>query len=242
VDLREQLMAPYYERGGITIYHGRAEDVLPTLPRESVDLLVTDPPYGVQWESNSRLVSFGPITGDDGTLDVLAALKAAVRCVRGRRHCYVFGRHDLTALPLGGLCELIWDKASMSAGNTDLVWGISHEYITFGVVANAAQRRNGKGNGPARLRRASVLRYQRPSGAAVTRHPTEKPIGLLRELIESSSRIGEIVLDPFMGSGSTLEAALLEGRRAIGIEVEERYCEVAAKRLSQSALPLEVTA
>jgi DNA modification methylase len=106
----------------------------------------------------------------------------------------------------------------------------------FGVKAHAAQRRGGTGNGPARLRKASVLRFQRPSGAGVVLHPTEKPIPLLRELIESSSRLGEIVLDPFMGSGSTIAAARLEGRRAIGIEVDEGYCEIAARRLEQGVL------
>jgi hypothetical protein len=86
------------------------------------------------------------------------------------------------------------------------------------------------------MRRGSVLTVERPNGAGVSRHPTEKPIRLLRELIESSSKIGESVLDCFVGSGSTLEAAHLEGRTAIGIEIEERYCEIAATRLSQVAM------
>ena len=90
------------------------------------------------------------------------------------------------------------------------------------------------------MRRGTVLRYPNTRGRGATRHPTEKPVALLRELIESSSRFGETVLDPFIGSGSTLVAAALEGRKAIGIEIEERYCEIAANRLAHGALPLEV--
>lgn len=235
-------MTPYYSQGGITLYHGDCLDILAAIDSECCDLLLTDPPYGVGWKSNARKFAFDPIAGDDGTLDVVAALGDAIRCLRGRRHVYAFGRWDLSRLPLGGLSELIWDKVGMSAGDVDAVWGVSHEYITFGVKANAAQRRNGKGNGPARMRRGSVLRYQRPSGVSVASHPTEKPVALLRELIESSSRIGELVLDPFAGSGSTLVAARNESRKAIGIELEEKYCEVAAKRLQQGALPMEFSA
>jgi hypothetical protein len=231
-------MQPYWRSGDgrLTIYHGRAEDVLPSFAAESADLLLTDPPYGAEWESNRRGESFGAIANDHNGFDPVPYLRAALRCLRGRRHFYAFGRWDCSSLPLGGVCELIWDKVGMGAGDLTLPWGKSHEYITFGVYANAAQRRGGTGNGPARMRRGTVLRYQRPSGVSVTRHPTEKPVGLLRELIESSSRIGETVLDPFMGSGSTGEAAQREDRRFIGIEIEERYCEIAAKRLEDPPL------
>lgn len=229
-------MTPYYEADGITIYHGDCREVLPGFGTDTADLVVTDPPYGVSWESNRRVLSFAPIVGDESPVSGDGGLVEAVRVLRGRRHIYVFGRWDLSGLPLGGVVELIWDKVTMGSGNMTSPWGPAHEPIMFGVKANAAQRRGGTGNTPARLRKASVLRYQRPSGAAVTRHPTEKPVGLLRELLESSSRIGELVLDPFMGSGSTLEAARIEGRRAIGVEIDERYCEVAAKRLAAGVL------
>ncbi len=92
------------------------------------------------------------------------------------------------------------------------------------------------------MRRGTVLRSLRPHSRLVNRHPTEKPVDILRELIESSSRIGELVLDPFAGVGSTLVASWLESRRAIGIEIEERYCEIAAKRLEQEVIPIEASA
>ena len=78
----------------------------------------------------------------------------------------------------------------------------------------------------------SVLSYQRKSGAAVKNHPTEKPVALLRELIESSSRIGDVVFDPFMGSGSAGVAALLEGRGFVGIELDKGYFEISKHRLT----------
>jgi site-specific DNA-methyltransferase (adenine-specific) len=84
-----------------------------------------------------------------------------------------------------------------------------------------------------------VLRVPRIIGAACQRHPTEKPVRLIRELIESSSCIDETLLDPFCGVGSALIAARVEGRLAIGIEIEEKYCEIAAKRLAQDVLPLK---
>ena len=82
----------------------------------------------------------------------------------------------------------------------------------------------------------SVLAVRSCHGYAV--HPTQKPVGILHPLIEFSVPVSGIVLDPFAGSGSTLVAAREAGRRAIGIEVQERYCEIAAKRLAQGVLPL----
>lgn len=236
-------MRPYYEQGGVTIYHGDCREVLLGLGRHSVDLLVTDPPYGVSWAGTMRKGDspLGLIVGDDGTLDVPGVLGVAFRALRRNRHAYIFGRFDMAGLPIGGTCELIWDKV-IPGPSAPAHWQYQHEYITFtSHVDIPSGRARGDGRGAARLRRGTVLRYQRPNAIGAQRHPTEKPVALLRELIESSSKHGETVLDPFAGSGSTLVAAFLEGRKAIGIEIEERYCEVAAKRLAQS-LPLGETA
>lgn len=234
-------MTPYYDDGTCRIFHGDCRDVLPRLPRASADLLVTDPPYGVQWQSGFRQTRLGLIAGDDGTLDVADLLRLALSVLRPNRHLYVFGRADLSRLPLGPTAELIWDKELIGPGNLSLPWAPAHELIQFAVyVPIPSGRANGAGALTARLRRGSVIRCKRLNAVGVddahVKHPTEKPVELLRQLIESSSILGETVLDPFMGSGSTLEAAKLEGRKAIGVELEERHCETAAKRLAQGVL------
>lgn len=231
----------YYQDEAVTLWLGDCLSVLPTLPPGCADLIVTDPPYGQNYESNHRAETFGPIAGDTDTTVAVAGIRAALVALRKKRHVYVFGRYDFAGLPLTDPAELIWDKAIQSAGDLTSPWGVQHEYIQFMTyVPSAANRDGGMGRLAARLRRGSILRHQRPNSGQV-RHPTEKPVPLLRELIESSSCIGETVLDPFAGVGSTLVAARLEGRKAIGIELEERYCEVAARRLQQSVMSLEAT-
>lgn len=223
-------MTPYYQDDWTTLYHGDCFEVLPTLAADSVDLIVTDPPYGQAYQSN-RGHGHAGIVGDDGSLDVPAALALACRCLRRGRHAYVFGPADLSGTPLTAQVELVWDKGIVGMGNLELPWSKSHEPITFAVYEpSQANRKKGYGRLAARLRKGSVVRSERTNGAGTTCHPTQKPVDVLRQLIESSSLIGETVLDPFVGSGSTLSAARQEGRRSIGIEIDERYCEIAAKR------------
>lgn len=226
-------MKPYFENADVTLYHGDSAEILPELPKASVDLIVTDPPYGVRWQSGLRAAPFPMMAGDRGDLDVVDVLGWAIRALRPLRHVYVFGPADLSRLPIGGSTSLVWDKANTGPGDLSSPWAPAHEPITFGVfVPSQANRARGDGIGAARLRKGSVVRVPRLNSRGVALHPTEKPVRLLRILIESSSTFDEMVLDPFAGSGSTLEAAVLEGRRAIGIEIDERYCEVIAKRLS----------
>lgn len=227
-------MTPYYERDGLVIYLGDCREVLPSLERDSADLVVTDPPYGVNFQSNRRVASeaFDRIAGDDDAGWVPAALAEACRVLRDYRHAYVFGPRELVGDPLTAKVELVWDKCLLGSGDLALPWAPAHEPVTFAVLSRSASgRKRGDGRGAARLRAGSILRYPRPNGAGVSRHPTEKPVALLRRLIESSSLPGETVLDPFVGSGSTLVAAVAEGRKGIGIELDERYAETAARRV-----------
>lgn len=225
--------AAFYEDEWTTLYCADAADVLPSV---TADVLVTDPPYGVEYRSNKRNQRFDAIANDKAVDagGVLAVLETAIRQLRRGRHAYIFGKLEIGNLPLCGVTELIWDKGIIGMGDLQSPWGTEHEPITFGVYElSAANRAKGYGNLSARMRKGSVLRVQRTQGGAVTKHPTEKPVMLLRQLIESSSVMGETVLDPFCGVGSTLVAARLEGRKSIGIEINHEYCTIAAQRLSK---------
>jgi DNA modification methylase len=229
---------PYYRDDAVTLYHGDCQEVLPTLARGSVDLLLTDPPYGIGYTGGRS--QHGPIAGDDGSLDVAAALRLALRALRLNRHFYVFGPLDIAPLTTGTTVGLIWDRCKHGSGDLAIPWGVAHEPVLFGVWTPYPSQRGG-GAVAARLRRGSVLRCPTVNnGRGALLHPTEKPIPLLRDLIEASSLIGETVLDPFAGAGSTLLAARMEGRRAVGVEVEEKYCEVIATRLAQGAFDFGV--
>lgn len=220
-------MTPYYDKNGITLYHG---DCLAVKPE--CDVLVTDPPYGAGYTEGRGEQKWGAIKGDDDLAGVEERLAHALKGLRRGRHVYIFGdKFDFSKLPLCSLAELIWDKGNFGLGDLSMPWGPQHERITFAVYEiSKANREKGFGTLTAKLRKGSILRSLRPHSGRVRHHPTEKPVDILRQMIESSSVIGETVYDPFAGSGSTLVAAALEGRRAVGCEVEERYCEAAAKR------------
>jgi site-specific DNA-methyltransferase (adenine-specific) len=103
--------------------------------------------------------------------------------------------------------------------------------VLFGARSRAREI-SGKRDG-------TVLAGFPPVSGSAREHPTEKPVSLLRYLVEKHSPDAGLVLDPFMGAGSTLVAAKRCGRRSIGVELNEHYCEIAAKRLEQEVLPLE---
>lgn len=227
-------MKPYYEQDGITIYHGDCMEVLPALAASPVDLVLTDPPYGVSYVSNYRVAGHpmrAPIANDE-SLDVVAkAWPLAMDCLANDRHWYAFASPRKIG-EAGGIYSgfrhiLAWDKGDMgTVGDLACGFGEAWEAIFYGM----------KGRRPLFGKRPrTVLRYDW-SARWDPVHPTVKPVDLLVRLIGHSTDVGEIVLDPFMGSGTTLRAAKDSGRRAIGIEIEERYCEAAANRLSQRVL------
>lgn len=229
-------MVTLYRSEFAEVHQGDALDVLPGFATESVDLVIADPPYGVEWQSNRRAETFDELLGDapsdrDGIRSVLAE---AVRLVGQHRHLYVFGPDDVLAgLLVSERAELVWDKARPGMGDLAAPWGPQHERISFAV---SKHRHAGKRDAPAlpaRMRKGSVLRFAPPTGRNV-RHPSEKPVALLRELVESSSRAGDLVLDPFAGVGSTGVAAILSGRRTILVELDDRYARIAVQRVQDA--------
>lgn len=223
-------MTPFYQDETTTLYCGDCADILPQI--DPCDVLVTDPPYGVDFKSNRGDHSAMALDGADDKAAVLQRLALALKAIKRGRHVYCFGPLDLSALPLCGIVPLVWDKEVTGMGDLTSPWGPAHENITFGVYEiSAANRAKGYGGLSARMRKGSILRCQRGMSGQTKRHPTEKPVNLLRQLIESSSVMDEVVLDPFCGVGSTLVAAKLEGRRAVGIEISEAFCAIAADRL-----------
>lgn len=224
--------------GDATLYLGDCREI-----EVAHDLLVTDPPYGQGYKSG-RTDEWGAIKGDDDLAGVEERLAHVLKGLRRGRHVYIFGnKFDFSRLPLCSLAELIWDKGNFGLGDLSLPWGPQHEKITFAVYEiSKANREKGFGVLTARLRKGSILRSLRPNSVRVNVHPTEKPVDILRQMIESSSVMGETVYDPFMGSGSTLVAALMEGRKAVGCEVEERYFNVAVERVTKAQQQAEIFA
>jgi DNA modification methylase len=214
-------VTPYYDSGGVTIYHGDCRDVLPLLP--SVRLVVTDPPYvfGIAWgDLMNSSIWYESWLAEAKRLT--ANLQGACWVFNSWRSFPVLARAAYgVSWPVESL--LVWDKEWIGPGGSK---GLRPSYE---VVALFAHRDFAlKNRGLPDIWR-SKWSSTKPSG-----HPAEKPVPLLRKLIHESG--GGDVLDPFMGSGSILVAAKAEGHKAIGIEVEERYCEIAVRRLQQNYL------
>ena len=225
---------PYYQDEHVTIYHGDCREVLPALG--PVDLVLTDPPYGIgyvtSWRSRNDALRV-PIT-NDRTLDVSAeAWPLVMRALAENRHWYVFASPrriaDVQSIFKGAKQILAWDKGNAgTSGDLTCGFGEAWEGILFGMKG----RRELRGSRPRTVIRHDWRSWYDPV------HPTAKPVPLLQRMVEWSTDKGECVLDPFMGSGTTLRAAKDLGRKAIGIEIEERYCEIAARRCCQETLDL----
>lgn len=218
----------------------RDPEVIASVP-DWYGLLCTDPPYGVRYNSG-RSNRFTEIPGDDGSVNWPATLGQWVGPegtfnggLAPPRHVYVFGYspEELAGpLRLGGTADLVWDKLDIGSGDLTAAWGPQHERITMGVhVKRRSDRQKGAGNLSARLRRGSILRYQRPGRSGAARHSNEKPVPLMADLIESSTVRGDLVVDPCAGSGSTGVAAVLEGRRCFLVEIDRADAELAAQRV-----------
>lgn len=211
-------MRPYYEADGVTIYHGDCHAVLPVIaaPRcgsASFDLLLTDPPYGIGFAAQptkwQRRAGHEPEDWDGGTEDEGVAVARAL-C----RWQIIFGGNYYDLPP--ARCILAWSKpdAPPSMGNVEYAWTNLNQNSRHLSVSISATNHERVG------------------------HPTQKPEAVIRWALMQAPPEARTVLDPFMGSGTTLVAAKRLGRKAVGIEIHEPYCEIAARRLQQGALNL----
>ena len=231
-------MTPYYEHAGITIYHGDCREVIPELT--GVRCIVTDPPYVFGLASTSQEGKAGGWGDLMNNAAFFAALLADFRRLIGGYPGVVWMFNSWRSFPVIARAAyearwpieslMVWDKEWIGPGGQN---GLrpSYELAALWVTGGYVIRDRGTYD----IWRCPWSGYK-PNG-----HPAEKPEPLMRRMIAAGDTDGA-VLDPFMGSGTTLVAAKNLGRSAIGIEIEERYCEIAAKRLSQEVLPLEASA
>lgn len=221
-------MKPYYEADGIVIFHGDCREILPEL-REIPSLVLTDPPYGMDLDTDNSGTGDSKrapgrawesrVTGDDAPFDPA--------------HLLVFPRlilwganHYASRLPESN-GWFVWNKrgdgrpSGMHFGDCELAWS---------NVGQGIRMFSNVWHGAPRWRAEAVL------------HPTQKPVVLMSWLLQQFTEPGDLVLDPYMGSGPVARACLDLDRRYVGIEIEERYCEIAAQRLGQMVLDVESAA
>jgi site-specific DNA-methyltransferase (adenine-specific) len=206
---------PYYQDDHATIYHGDCLELVDVWG--GADVLVTDPPYGMSYVDRQG----AKVLGDSNT-----AARDRALAEWGSKPALVFGTWKAER-PVDIRQVLIWHKLEVGLqGDCSLPWANTHEEVYV---------MGGPWDAPRGGSVLPVKGYQ-SSGGGRPNHPTPKPPELMQRLLLKCPP--GVVADPFMGSGSTLLAAKNLGRRAIGVEMDERYCEIAAKRLAQEVLPL----
>lgn len=200
-------MKPYYEQDGVTIYHGDCREILPQL--RVYDALVTDPPYGINWAGEpTKWRQRAGHTAENWDELRPDFVKSLLRY--GREQIIWGGQFFELPVSRGWLCWMKPD-APPSMGSFELAW-TSLDRIAAHIV-HSISATNRERNG----------------------HPSQKPLNVMKWAI-AKLPLSATLVDPFSGSGSTLEAAKCLGVDATGIEIEERYCELSAKRLSQAVL------
>jgi site-specific DNA-methyltransferase (adenine-specific) len=218
-------MTPYYQQDGITIYHGDCRDVLPTLAAGAATAVVADPPFGIGFD-------YG--TYDDaaeGYANLMRTWLAEASRIVGDGPCFVW-QAVLTA-----------DRWHQWFPPGFRIFAACKGFVQFrpqpvqhswDPVVFWGQLRGE----PSVYRKDWHVQYLAPFGAGRPKinHPCPRPLEQVRYVVTLAADRGDTILDPFMGSGTTLRAAKDCGCQAIGIEIEERYCEIAAKRLSQGVL------
>jgi DNA modification methylase len=250
------LPTPYYQDEAVTIYHGDCREWLPLLPPSSVDLILTDPPYGHNNNNNNDLIhrreaalGKGPVRearpivndGPEANELLLSVLPDFARLLKPGACCCCCGggggpdpQFARWALWLdqhiGFKQAVVWDKPGLGMG-----WHYrrSYEFVLVAEKPGAACRWFGGKDESNIVRAPKIL-------PGAKDHPTAKPIQLAYHFLRLHSQPGDLVLDPFAGGGPFVEAARNMGRRVIAGDVSGQWCAATVRRLAQSVLPLEV--
>lgn len=233
----------YFSTNNGVLLHGDCLEVMKELPENSVDLIATDPPYKITSRGSSgstggmlktklsmdgKIFKHNDILIEDWLIDCFRVLKDSghfyIMCNQVNLHHYldVIEQSDLR------YCKaLIWNKGNKLMNG---YYMSQFEFVLF-CYKGAAKMINNCGT-------SDILSFQNSktkNGDGDNIHDTEKPVGLMSVLIENSSNTGDVVFDPFMGSGTTAVAAQLTGRRWLGCEISEAYCAIAAKRINKAS-------
>lgn len=196
---------------------GDCLDILPKIPDGAVDLVLTDPPYGMNFVSNMRKVKYAPIVGDDALpVDLITAAM-----LKARRGTYCFCRWNNLCMMPEPKSVLAWIKNGGSMGDLEHEHGRAWEMICFYPAPHHQF-----------IKRITDVIYADRTGNIC--HPTQKPVAAIAQLI--AANVGDLILDPFLGSGTTAVAAKQLGRRFIGIEISMDYCKIAEDRLRQEEM------
>lgn len=216
------------------IIHGDCLEVMKTFPDKSIDLVLTDPPYGMSYQSSRRTEKYDMILGDTDLSWFPKFAKEAYRLLKDDSHIYVFCndyavsdfRRELEFAGFQNKRTLVWVKNNHTSGDLEGDYGNKTEFCLF--VHKGRKELNGK-------RDTNVLQFDR---VATELHPTQKPVDLMEFLIIKSSSEGEVVLDPFAGSGTTGVACKMLKRNYICIEKEEKYVNICHERLQATTSPM----
>lgn len=211
------------------LYNGDCLELLKNIQDESVDCIITDPPYGIGYQSNMKKNKDLPMFYDRNTAWVSEYLYKAYRVMKKDAHLYMFcpqQKIDEFKQKIESFFILknilVWNKGGFGMGDLEGSYAPSYEFILF-AVKEQGRKLNGK-------RERDVLNYGKVKPEY---HPTQKPIDLLVFLIEKSTNEGDIVLDTFMGSGSTGVACRRKNRRFIGMEISDEYFNSAKQRIEE---------
>jgi DNA modification methylase len=218
-----EMIKPYFQDEWATIYYADCRDILPELPK--VDLVLTDPPYGINIAKNGKIggkkcanvKNYGIQEWDKKPIDD----ELIKMVIEKANHSIIFGGNYYLFNPSS--CWIVWDKDNTANfADCELAWT---NYDT--AVRKYLWRWNG-------------MLQQDMTNKEYRYHPTQKPLGLFNLILSDYSKETDLILDPFMGSGTTLVAAKKLGRHSIGIEISEKYCEIAVKRLQQTVMNFDI--